>query len=108
MALRVLFEAEGGHAHGWQCLQGRGIRGLQCCRLYRIHSCAVGCGGGGRGTDAGIEELHIARHEARCNSLHLRVDSDEWVRGTVGRPCRPTVVVIQSLNVELANRSMQY
>ena len=35
------------------------------CWLYRIHSCAVGCGGGRRGADAGVEELHIvACHEA--------------------------------------------
>ena len=42
----AIVEAEGGHAHGWQWLQGRGSRGLRCCRLYRIHSCAVGCDGG--------------------------------------------------------------
>jgi len=35
-ATGAIVEAEGGHAHGWQWPQGRGSRGLRCCRLYRI------------------------------------------------------------------------
>ena len=98
-------EAGSGHAHGWQwqghsgsavlpvlrvllwmqtaacpwmaVAPSRSSRGLWCCRLYHINSCAVGyvvictttttvgCGVGGRGVDAGVEELHIvARNEA--------------------------------------------
>ena len=63
-------EAEGGHAYGWQWLQGRGSRSLRCCRVYRIHSCAVGCGRGRRGADAGVEEIHIvSRHEAHPQTV---------------------------------------
>ena len=92
-------EAGSGHAHGWQwqghsgsavlpvlrvllwmqtaacpwmaVAPSRSSRGLRCCRLYRIYSCAVGCGGGCRGADArGVEELRIVgRHEAHPQTV---------------------------------------
>ena len=57
----AIVEAEGGHAHGWQWLQGRGSRGLRCCRLYRIHQLCRGLRRRQAGPDASVEEVHIVR-----------------------------------------------
>ena len=47
-----------------------GAVGVCGCRLYCIHSCPVGCGGGWHGADAGVEELYIVcRHEAHPQTV---------------------------------------
>jgi len=63
----AIFEAKGCLAHGWQAVAlSRNSRVLLWARLYHIHSCAVDCGDGCRGTKTGgVEELHIvARRDA--------------------------------------------